>query len=100
MIEPGDNLRKALHEWKAPQPGRSLDDRVWKSYASARRVPHPIRTRLAIAAGLLLAGAISLHLSSGPPRPRVVQVRTTTTAEGFEPLPDGAITITKSGAKQ
>lgn len=102
MIESDNDLRKALREWKAPVPSTGLDERVWNSYAGTRHSSWGPRRWLPIAAGIVLVAGLSMHLFSGPKGPQgpsVTKVKTTTNAVGFEPLPDGAITITKKGEK-
>jgi hypothetical protein len=85
MIEPDEELRRALHLWEAPKPDPSLDARVRK----ARR-----RTRgwkwLPIAAGFVLAAGIAAYWPSA----RRMDM------DGFRPLPNGAITVIRIGEQR
>jgi len=103
MMDRDEELRKVLREWKAPSPGAGLDARVWKSMERARPPVHRAKRWLAIAAGIVFVGGLSMHLMQGPPahqKPRVVSLKAITNAAGFEPLPDGDITVTRLGEKE
>lgn len=83
MIEPDDELRRVLRQWEAPAPSPSLDTRVWKD----RRKTLPWKW-LSVAAAVLL----STGLAAWWPESKK------TDAGGLRPLPDGAITVVKTGA--
>jgi hypothetical protein len=89
-----EELRKVLRQWEAPRPGATLDRRVFKSIHSQRR------WWLRVAAGILLLAGLFAHLSQRPPGvvkadTQVVSVAVLADATGFEPLPEGRITVTK-----
>ena len=102
-----EELSRVLREWKAPAPGARLDERVLGSLRTLRPARSWTRTWLPVAAGIVALGVISLHMAGPGPgggshnaRPVKTTVKTTMNAAGFEPLPDGAITISSSGEKQ
>lgn len=89
-----DELQKVLRQWKAPEPDAALDRRVFKSIRSSRQ------WWIRVAAGILLAGALAIHLSQRPADvvkadTQVVSVAVIADATGFQPMPEGKITVTK-----
>jgi len=89
-----DELRKVLRQWEAPRPGAGLDRRVFGSIRSPRR------WWLRVAAGILLLAGLFAHLSQRPPGvvradTQVVSVAVITDSAGFEPMPEGKITVTR-----
>jgi len=84
MIEPDEDLRRLLHQWEAPLPGAGLDARVRASTKRSR----PWKW-LPIAAGLSLAIGIAAYW----PAAKKVD------SAGFQPLPNGAITVMKTGER-
>lgn len=103
MIDRDEELRKVLREWKAPDPSTRLDARVWKSVEGARPPVRWAKRWLPIAAGIVVVTGLSMHLMSGPrahEKPRVVSLKAITNAAGFEPLPEGEITVTRLGEKE
>ena len=103
MIDHDPELRKVLREWKAPEASARLDERIWKCFEEARPRVHRAKLLLPVAAGIVLVTGVSMHLMSAPherEKQQVVSLKATMEAAGFEPLPDGAITVTKSGDKQ
>ena len=103
MIDHDEELRRVLRQWKAPGPSARLDERVWKSLRAERPPVHWAKRWLPVAAGIVVVTGLSMHLMS-PPRthekPQVVSLKAITSAAGFEPLPDGEITVTRVGEKQ
>lgn len=113
-MKENDPLHSVLREWAAPEPPAGLDARVGAAYRAAYRpslwrrvwsvrvtIPVPV-----LAALLLVAAALWLQFRSGPPeRPTVASPqpppeggylsRLETT--GFQPLPDGAVRVIRSG---
>jgi hypothetical protein len=88
MIGPDEELRRVLKLWEAPEPGPHLDERVWKS------MPRGRWKWLPVAAGVILAVGIARFWSSNP------GMETRIEATGFRPIPNGAITIVRTGEKQ
>jgi len=94
-----DELKKVLDKWETPMPSEKLDQRVSEAWLKSR--PKPVSWKLwgAVAAGLVIAAA--QFWPSGPKRTGdPTRVETRLTASGFRPIPDGAITVVKAGAKR
>ena len=93
MIDRDEQLRNVLRQWEAPSPGAGLDRRVFAGIRSPRR------WWLRVAAGILLLAGLFAHLSQRPPDVKadtqVVSVAVLADATGFEPMPEGKITVTK-----
>jgi ferric-dicitrate binding protein FerR (iron transport regulator) len=95
MSEHDEELQKLLQRWEAPLPRRELDERVLRSFRL-----HRARRRwkwMPVAAGILLAAGLAQHWI--PHRKHSVSIETTTSAAGYEPIPDGAITVIEEGKK-
>lgn len=90
MTGPDEELRNILRRSVPPAPGEKLDERVWRAWRKAR----PLRYRwVPLAAGLILAVGIAAFWPSGSPG----RLTTRMDAEGFRPIPNGAITVVKTG---
>lgn len=94
MTERDDELRRVLRQWKAPEPGAALDERVLRDIRSPRR------WWISVAAGVLLAGVLVMHLSQRRPEvvkadTQVVSVAVIADATGFQPMAEGKITVVK-----
>jgi hypothetical protein len=112
MIERDENFNKILRRWEVGGPSSGLDRRVWSSIRAEQSAMREKRTRkwLPVAAGLVLAvaaGAIfSMHgggnRAAGNPggKLREARIQTTARAEGFVPLPQGAITVVSRRKEQ
>jgi hypothetical protein len=105
-----------LDEWRAPDTPATLDARVMASYrkrvalpwwrrmlAAKVEIPVPV-----LAAGaLVLASALWLMRPGVPPAGRAAPVIvepavvvTTINADGFQPLPNGAVRLVRKGVRQ
>jgi hypothetical protein len=109
VMNENDRLNSLLREWEAPEPAPALDARVRASYRQAVRpsmwqrlwsarvsIPAPVFA----AALLLIAAGIWLQTRSGPPAPAVPAPQgyvTRLDSAGFQPLPDGAVRVIRSG---
>jgi hypothetical protein len=95
MMDRDDELQRLLHKWEAPPPSARLDERVANSFRNqaGRRAAR----WLPLAAGILLAAGAAMHWHSpGPIHPATNTLETTTDATGYQPIPDGAITVVKT----
>lgn len=104
-----DPLHSLLREWEAPEPPAALDARVRAAYRQTVRPPWwrqmwsvriSIPAPLLVAAMLLLAFGVWLQTRSVPPaRPSPASPGYVTRLEsaGFQPLPDGATRVIRSG---
>jgi hypothetical protein len=90
MSEHDEELRKVLHRWESPAPRADLDRRVMETFRKSQ--PAGGRRWISIAAGILLLGALAMHLASRPPAP---ETTTITNAAGLQALPNGEITVEK-----
>lgn len=87
-------LQRLLKRWEAPAPSADLDARVWSSFRQSKPA---LRWKwLPVAAALLLgvgiAGYWSARSNTG--------IQTRMDADGFRPIPNGAITVVKTGANK
>jgi hypothetical protein len=95
-----------LREWKPPEPGAELDDRVLAAYRSGVRRPAPAwrrfwTMRVSVPAPALIAAALVLVAVLWWLRPHGSQVVpeqapgmvTRLDASGFQPLPNGAARV-------
>jgi len=109
-----DPLDSVLREWKAPEPSSAVDARVRAAYRSVHRpslwrriwsaqvtVPVPV---LAAVLLLLLAPALWLQFRPQTPAPQPAIVAPASTGyitrietAGFQPLPNGATRVIRSG---
>lgn len=94
MIGPDENLRRLLKRWETPAPSATLDERVWASFRQSK--PASRWKWYPIAAALLLGAGIAGYWTTGPQ----AGIQTRMDAEGFRPIPNGAITVVRTGAKQ
>lgn len=85
-----EQLRKALAKWEAPVPSARLDRRVFDTCRPPARVSWKLWG--AVAAG------VAVMLGANLFRP-AAHLDTTLGATGFRPIPDGAVTVVKAGAK-
>jgi ferric-dicitrate binding protein FerR (iron transport regulator) len=97
MTEHDKELQSLLRQWEAPAPRAALDARVANSFRQSRRPGG--RRWLSLAAGVFLLGVLGLHLLHRPEpvqaRRESVSVATISDATGFQPVANGAITVTK-----
>jgi len=91
-----DELKRVLHKWEAPEPGESLDRRVFDAWSASRRRPIPWKLWGAVAAGLVIAAAQFWPSGPKPPAGDPTRVETRLTASGFRPIPDGTVTVVKA----
>jgi hypothetical protein len=107
LMNEHDPLRPLLHEWQAPEPSPALDARVRAAFRGRRasfwerlwtfRVTIPVP--VLAAALLLIAAGVWLERRSNPPvRPAAPSgYITRLESAGFQPLPDGATRVIRSG---
>ena len=112
MTDRDDNFNKILRRWEVGGPSSNLDRRMWSSIRAEQSAIRARRSRkwLPIAAGIFLvvaAGAIVGMHSGGNPgvaksgkEALEARIKTTAHAEGFVPLPQGAITVVSGREKQ
>lgn len=95
-----NELKRTLEKWEAPKPSARLDKRVWDSVAQSRHPSISWKIWGALAAGVLLVLATNLF---SPAKPKATSdrthVETRLLATGFRPIPEGAVTVVKVGAK-
>ncbi len=93
-----EELKRALSKWEVPEPSAALDRRVFESCNPVKRVSWKLWG--AIAAGLLTMLAANFF---SPDRPGTAgdasRLETRLTVTGFRPIPDGAVTVVRAGAK-
>jgi hypothetical protein len=115
--EQPDPLSGVLREWAAPEPSTIMDARIraahrelyqrswWRRMWSAEvRMPAPAFAALL----LLLIGAVvwvGVRPGAGAPRPTAVSpldagYQTRIESAGFQPLPDGAVRVIRSGVQR
>jgi hypothetical protein len=92
--EKDDDLRRVLKRWEVPAPSAKLDERVWAAYAQAK--PSSRWKWLPVAAALLLGVGIAGYWSARPG----AGTQKGMDVDGFRPIPNGAITVVKTGANK
>jgi hypothetical protein len=104
LMNKEDNINSILREWKAPEPSRELDGRVLQAFHAARSIPvwnrvspQSLRVQvLLIAATLLVTVALVALFRYGKESAGIPGIVTQINGSGFQALPNGAATITKS----
>jgi hypothetical protein len=107
-----DPLHSVLREWEAPQPSPAMDARAlanfrgrrppfWRRFWSFRvSIPVPVLTAVL----LVMAAGLWLQSRSRPPAPpsSIAPSGYVTRLEsaGFQPLPDGATRVIRSGERK
>jgi hypothetical protein len=97
MMQRDHELNRALRTWAAPETGKGLDARVWKSYRQSK----PARSGNA-RWWMAAAAAVVLVVSAAHFRPPVqapVRLASSTNVHGYRPLPNGTITVVKGKRK-
>jgi len=95
-MDPDRELRRLLRHWEAPRPSGNLDNRV----RCGIRMASPPRWSmwLPIAVAVLL---MAIGVSFGPsPRASTITIETKVQVEGFTPIAEGKITVTKAPRNQ
>jgi hypothetical protein len=94
-----EQLREVLKKWEAPQPSAALDRRVFGACKPVKAISWKLWGAVAAGVALMVAANFlspSRPVVRGEPR----QLETRLTATGFRPMPEGAVTVMKAGAKQ
>ena len=107
-----DPLHSLMREWEAPQPPSAMDARVRAAYRDACRpslrrricsarvtIPVPVLAALL----LIVAAGAWLQYRSQPPASRApsgAEYLTRLESAGFQPLPDGATRVVRSGERK
>ena len=107
-----DPLNSVLREWEAPEPSSALDAQVRAAYRAVHRpslwrrawsvrvtIPVPVLAALL----LMVAAGLWLQYRSRPPAavaPSGGGYLTRLETAGFQPLPDGATRVIRSGERK